>query len=57
MDSTTLKKPAVIDALGGWVMIKYQAETPGQPPAKALLDEFGVLGLPTFVIVEPRPAD
>lgn len=57
MDSTTLKKPAVIDALGGWVMIKYQAETPGQPPAKVLLDEFGVLGLPTFVIVEPRPAD
>lgn len=56
MDETTLKDPAVTSALAGYVKIKYQAEDPDQPPASAIMRRFHAVGLPTYVILRPRPA-
>ena len=54
MDRTTLADPEVARALAGYVKIKFQAEVPDQPPAKAVLQRFGAVGLPTYAIVRPK---
>jgi thiol:disulfide interchange protein len=53
MDSTTLKDPKVTAALADYVKIKYQAEQPGEPPAKAILQRYRSIGLPTYVLIRP----
>ena len=55
MDQTTLKDPAVVSALDGYVKIKFQAENPDEPPAKSVMQRFDVIGLPTYVILRPKP--
>ena len=52
MDGTTLKDPAVTEALSGYVKIKYQAEDPDSSPAKEALEYVGGMGLPTYAILE-----
>lgn len=54
MDRTTFKDPAVVAALDAFVAVKYQAERPADPDVKAVLDHFGVLGLPTYVVLLPE---
>jgi thiol:disulfide interchange protein DsbD len=54
MDKTTLADPEVVQALDGYVKIKYQAEQPDEEPAKAVMQRFGAVGLPTYVIVRPK---
>jgi thiol:disulfide interchange protein DsbD len=56
MDKTTLEDPAVIAALASYVKIKFQAEEPDQPPAKDVMQRFGAVGLPTYVILRPKTA-
>jgi len=56
MDATTFKAPDVRQKLAGFTVIKYQAEQPNDPPAKDILDHYGVVGLPTYVILTPRAA-
>jgi thiol:disulfide interchange protein len=53
MDNTTLRDAAVVAALDGYVKIKYQAEDPDQEPAKSVMQRFGAIGLPTYVILNP----
>ncbi len=53
MEASTFRKPAVAEALREFVFVKYQAEKPGEAPAKGILGAFGVLGLPTYVVLEP----
>jgi len=53
MDTTTLKDPKVSAALAGYVKIKYQAEQPDEPPANAVMQRYGAIGLPTYVIIRP----
>ncbi|MBW7863525.1 MAG: thioredoxin fold domain-containing protein [Candidatus Hydrogenedens sp.] len=53
MDKTVLKDPEVLERLAGYVRIKYQAEELTQSPAREVTEYFQVLGLPTFVILEP----
>jgi thiol:disulfide interchange protein len=53
MDKTTLGNANVQKALSGYVKIKYQAEDPDQPPAKAVMQRFNAAGLPTYVILRP----
>jgi cytochrome c biogenesis protein CcdA len=53
MDRTTLADPAVTAALGGYVKVKFQAEDPDDPAVKAVMQRFGAIGLPTYVILEP----
>ena len=54
MDKTTLQDPAVKQALGNYVRIKFQAESPDESPAKELLQKVGGVGLPTYVILRPN---
>lgn len=55
MNQTTFKDAAVTEAMDGYVKVKYQAQQPGQPPAKDVMEHFGVggLGLPVYVIADP----
>jgi thiol:disulfide interchange protein DsbD len=54
MDKTTLANPEVEAALGGYVKIKFQAEQPDEPPARAVMERFDAVGLPTYVILRPK---
>ncbi len=51
MDKSTFKNPDVLRKLEGFVPVKYVAENPGKPEHKAVLDHFGVLGFPTFIVL------
>lgn len=53
MDKTTLMDPEVKTALEQYEFIKYAAENPSDPLTKEVLEYFGVLGLPTYVILSP----
>jgi thiol:disulfide interchange protein DsbD len=55
MDKTTLKDPSVVAALDGYVKIKFQAENPDEPPAKSVMQRFNAVGLPSYVILNPKP--
>jgi thiol:disulfide interchange protein len=54
MDKTTFKDEMVKARLKGYTFIKYVAEDPTNPETKAMMDYFGVQGLPTFVVLEAR---
>ena len=54
MDKTTLADPEVGAALAGYIKIKFQAESPDQPPAADVMRRFDAIGLPTYVILKPR---
>jgi len=54
MDKTTLENPEVISALSGYVKIKFQAEDPDRQPAKAVMQRFEAVGLPTYVILRAK---
>jgi thiol:disulfide interchange protein len=54
MDKTTLADPEVGAALSGYVKIKFQAESPDEPPAVDVMRRFDAIGLPTYVILKPR---
>ena len=52
MSRTTLRDPAVVEALEGYVFLPVQAEKPGEEPARSHLQALGVSGLPTYLILE-----
>ena len=54
MDATTFKKKSVHAALEDFIIVKYQAEDLNTSPNKEILDYFNVLGLPTYIIIEPK---
>jgi len=56
MDRTTLADPAVTKALDRYVKIKYQAEQLDEYPARALVERFKVIGLPTYILLHPNRA-
>jgi cytochrome c biogenesis protein CcdA len=56
MDKTTLADASVRAALDGYVKIKFQAEDPEQEPAKSVMERYRAVGLPTYVILHPKPA-
>ena len=56
MDKTTLENAEVTSALAGYVKIKFQAEDPDEQPAKAAMQRFKAVGLPTYVILRPKNA-
>jgi thiol:disulfide interchange protein DsbD len=55
MDKTTLADPEVEAALAGYVKIKFQAEQPDEEPARSVMQRFDAIGLPTYVIMRPKP--
>jgi thiol:disulfide interchange protein DsbD len=54
MDKTTLVDPGVKAALDGYVKVKFQAEVPDEPPARDVMQRFGAVGLPTYVVLTPK---
>jgi thiol:disulfide interchange protein len=56
MDETVFNQQRVKDRLRDFVVVRYEAEKPNEPPAKGVLDHFQVLGLPTYVVLRPAKA-
>jgi cytochrome c biogenesis protein CcdA len=54
MDKTTLDDAAVIAALDNYVKVKFQAEDLDAEPAKSAMARFKAVGLPTYVILQPK---
>jgi thiol:disulfide interchange protein DsbD len=54
MDVTTFRAPEVEKILEGYILVKYQAEQPDEPDTRALLNRFGVVGLPTYVVLQAK---
>ncbi len=52
MDATTLKDPAVIEKLDGFVKIKYQAERPDLSPTTEIMEYYGVIGMPAYRVLK-----
>ena len=55
MDRTTLEDPAVKQALSGYIKVKFQAEDPDDPRVAAVMRYVKTSGLPTYVILTPKP--
>ncbi len=53
MDSTVFPAPEVKQQLSEFVVVRYSAEKPNESPAKEVLNQFGVMGLPTYVVLLP----
>ena len=51
MDETVFKQAEVKKRFQDFVLVRYAAERPGEGPAKEVLDHFGVLGLPSYVVL------
>jgi thiol:disulfide interchange protein DsbD len=54
MEHTTFRSPAVTQRLADFVQVKLPAERPNESPVKEILDYFGALGLPTYVVLTPK---
>jgi thiol:disulfide interchange protein len=54
MEKSTFVDPDVRRKLEPFVLVKVRAEDLKDPDVKATLDYFGVIGLPTYVILEPK---
>ena len=53
MDAVVFPAAEVKLQLQNFVVVKYDAEQPNEPPARDVLDHFGVMGLPTYVVLNP----
>jgi thiol:disulfide interchange protein DsbD len=54
MDATTMRNARVKEKLGGFVPVKFQAENPREKSIKETLDHFGVVGLPSYILMRKR---
>ncbi|MFA6172074.1 MAG: cytochrome c biogenesis protein CcdA [Kiritimatiellales bacterium] len=53
MDTATLANPEIKKRLARYRVIKFDASKYDESPAKEILDRFGVVGLPAYVILSP----
>ncbi|NOU36229.1 MAG: thioredoxin fold domain-containing protein [Kiritimatiellaceae bacterium] len=53
MDKTTFADPKIKSRMERYKVIKFDASNYDESPAKEILDHFGVLGLPTYVVLNP----
>jgi thioredoxin:protein disulfide reductase len=54
MDARTFPDPEVKKRLARYAVIKFDATRNNESPVSEILDYFGVMGLPTYVILEPE---
>ena len=54
MDAVVFQAPEVQQQLKDFVVVRYDAERPNESPAREVLDHFGVMGLPTYVVLKPQ---
>ena len=57
MEHTTLRDAKVKEELNNCILVKFQAEHLNDPGVKPVLDEFGVMGLPTYILLQPQSRD
>jgi thiol:disulfide interchange protein len=57
MELTTLHDHAVRQRLNDFVYVRFEAERLNDPALKPVLDEFGVIGLPTLIVLHPNAPD
>jgi thiol:disulfide interchange protein len=57
MELTTLQNQAVRRRLNDYVFVQFEAERLNDPTLKPVLDEFGVIGLPTVIVLHPNSQD
>ncbi len=55
MDATTFRDPAVQTRLEDFIKVKFQAENEEIPGVREALEHFQCIGLPTYVILKPKP--
>jgi thiol:disulfide interchange protein len=53
MEHATLADATVRQRLQDYHFVKFRAERPNEAVVKAVLDQFGVVGLPTYVVLVP----
>jgi thiol:disulfide interchange protein len=53
MEHSTFQDEAVRSRMGDYIVVRFQAERLGDATIKPVLDQFGVLGLPTCVVLKP----
>jgi thiol:disulfide interchange protein len=53
MKRTTFKDPDVVNALDSYVKVAFQADDTEAPRVKNVLQYYDVLGLPTYIVLEP----
>ena len=53
MDETTFRDPVVLKRLEAYVKVKCRAENPAAPEVRNMMDYFGSVGLPTYIIIKP----
>lgn len=53
MERTTFRDEAVVERFRDFVVIKYQAEHPSASPSREILEHFEIIGLPTYVLLDP----
>jgi thiol:disulfide interchange protein len=56
MEHSTLRDSTIRKQLDNFTLVKFQAEHLNDASLKSVLDEFGVIGLPTYVVLKPQPA-
>ncbi len=56
MEHGTFRDTGVQQRLKDYTLVRFQAERLNDPAVKPILDEFGVMGLPTFVVLQPASA-
>jgi thiol:disulfide interchange protein len=54
MDTSVLPSAEVKEQLRDFVVVRYEAEKPNDSPAREVLNRFGVMGLPTYVVLKPE---
>ena len=54
MDASVFPSAEVKDELKDFVVVRYEAEKPNDSPAREVLNQFGVMGLPTYVVLKPE---
>lgn len=55
MEATTFQQPAVAQRFADMHVVKFQAEQPDASPAREVLDHFRAVGLPTYILLRPKP--
>jgi len=53
MELTTFRDKGVRERLSRYHVVKFQLENPSDPAAAAVADQFGVMGLPTYLVLVP----
>jgi thiol:disulfide interchange protein len=54
MRKTTFRDPAVLAALEPYVLVAFQTDNTDDPMVRAVPDHYGILGLPTYLVLRPK---